>query len=542
MGDFFNVVIAIIAFLVGLTLIISLHELGHFIFAKKSNILCYEYAIGMGPLIYGKKKGETLYAVRCIPLGGYVSMADGAMGAELLKIDREVGINVDENNVVTEIVFDDTKKVKYIGNVVDRDIDAMNGEETLFIELNINGENKRFDVSKEAVLIEKKNKIQVAPYDRTFDSKSLWKRFITLFAGPGMNFVLAFVLYTIVGFSLGKTVSKPIVGSISEGISINNEEYVSPSYAAGLRKGDTIKAINGINVNSWNEANDVMATLAENETYDITYFSTLTNTDVTKEIRPIVYIGNMGVIGNIEELRYDNEGNLIKGARVYVYTTKAEKAGLNQLDIITKIDDTAIESWSDLIKFCCVDNQEEVSKGKNVKIELLRDGETKTIESFHLLSKKTVDGIRDLDYLRRSIGVSAKTKFDFGYSISNGFRGIGKSVRDVWNTLGLLFTSKDVGIKDLSGPVGIYSLVKNSLVGGFFNYLAFLGFLSVNIGIINLLPIPALDGGRIVFLGYEAVTRKKVNKKAENLITNIVFFLLLGLIIYITFNDVLRLF
>ena len=76
-------IIAIIAFIIVLSLIIIIHEGGHFFFAKKAKILCYEFSLGMGPVIYQKRKGETVYSLRAIPLGGYVSMA----GEEIVCVD-----------------------------------------------------------------------------------------------------------------------------------------------------------------------------------------------------------------------------------------------------------------------------------------------------------------------------------------------------------------------------------------------------------------------------------------------------------------------
>ena len=100
-----TIVIALIAFLFGLCLIISIHELGHFMFAKKYNVLCYDYSIGMGTLIYGKKKGETTYGVRAIPLGGFVAMADGDAFNNVLEKDLEIGLNLDADNKVSEIIL-----------------------------------------------------------------------------------------------------------------------------------------------------------------------------------------------------------------------------------------------------------------------------------------------------------------------------------------------------------------------------------------------------------------------------------------------------
>ena len=109
------------------------------------------------------------------------------------------------------------------------------------------------------------------------------------------------------------------------------------------------------------------------------------------------------------------------------------------------------------------------------------------------------------------------------------------------NTLGLLFFSDEVGIKQLSGPVGIFTMTSNAASAGFGSLLNFIGFLSVNIGFMNLLPIPALDGGRLVFVAYEAITKKKPSEKLQTALITVTMILLLGLILFVSFNDVLRL-
>ncbi|MBO5712276.1 MAG: site-2 protease family protein, partial [Acholeplasmatales bacterium] len=115
----------------------------------------------------------------------------------------------------------------------------------------------------------------------------------------------------------------------------------------------------------------------------------------------------------------------------------------------------------------------------------------------------------------------------------------------IFRTLKLLIAPSEVrqvGISDLSGFVGIFSMVMSFINSGFVALLAFAALLSVNIGVMNLLPIPALDGGRLVFLLYELITRRKPSKKVENTINNVFFILLMLLFVFITFNDVLRLF
>jgi len=111
----------------------------------------------------------------------------------------------------------------------------------------------------------------------------------------------------------------------------------------------------------------------------------------------------------------------------------------------------------------------------------------------------------------------------------------------MWDTLKYLFTGK-VGVNQLSGPVGIFSIVDSQAKQGLEALLYLVAYLSINVGIINLLPFPAFDGGRILFLLIEKIFRKPVSKKVENIIHSIGFMLIIALLIYVTFNDILRLF
>jgi len=112
----------------------------------------------------------------------------------------------------------------------------------------------------------------------------------------------------------------------------------------------------------------------------------------------------------------------------------------------------------------------------------------------------------------------------------------------VFVTFAALFGNSQITINELSGPVGIFAVIKQYLQTDFITFLAFVGMISANIGLVNLLPLPALDGGRIIFIGYELITRKKVNKKVETALINIVFWLVMILFVYITFKDIIRLF
>ncbi len=150
-----------------------------------------------------------------------------------------------------------------------------------------------------------------------------------------------------------------------------------------------------------------------------------------------------------------------------------------------------------------------------------------------------------IDKIQVKIGISPSMHFDFFGCIGTAFVNFWDDFTLIFRTLSLLIAPtsgiRQVGVQDLSSFVGIFSLVQTFVSSGFLSLLAFTAMLSVNIGVMNLLPIPALDGGRIMFLGYELVTRKKPSKKVENIINNVFFILLMILFVFVTYNDIVRL-
>ena len=104
-----DLIINLFAFVFSLGLIVALHELGHFFFAKKASILCFEYAIGMGPVLWSTRKGETQYAVRAIPIGGFVSMAGEQDLSIIIRRDAKIGLNLDGDEV-KEIILGSFEK------------------------------------------------------------------------------------------------------------------------------------------------------------------------------------------------------------------------------------------------------------------------------------------------------------------------------------------------------------------------------------------------------------------------------------------------
>jgi regulator of sigma E protease len=523
------IVLNILVFIIVLGVIILIHEFGHFIVAKKCNILVYEFAFGMGPLLVGKKKGETLYSIRAVPLGGFCSMGGEDINEAMISKGQKVGLVLDDTNTVIEFVLTlDTITPSVEGVVVDYDLYGIDETSKLFITLEVGGENKEYNVARNAIYSEKKinrkhkKSIQIVPRDRSFEAKALWKRLLVVFAGPLMNFVLAFfvfLLLSIVDVTQYKPSEEPIVGSLTT--------FAGTS----LKNGDRIIEINDVEVTKWD---DIGSWKQSASTYESVSVRVLRDgEEITFTMPTTIAIYSIGIY-NITQ---DNEIPTSPLGAVIGQNTEMSK-DLASGDIITKatIGDNSLDihSWNDLITFFKTNN-----KGGNVTLHVIRNLEELDIVVASYSEKLLVG--QGLTLFNASIGISPEFHYNFGYMWKNASVQFGKNAIIIFTTLGQLFTG-DVKITQLSGPVGIFKVVGSAMSNGVLSVLFLIGLLSVNVGIMNLLPIPALDGGRIVFLIYELITRRKVNKKVESTINNVAYILLLLFMAAIVVLDVIKLF
>ena len=278
-------IVSILYFVIILGIIVFVHEFGHFFFAKLFGIYVYEFSLGMGPKIFSKKgkKGETVYSIRAIPIGGYVAMANGDMADILIEEDDIISLKLEDDSV-TEIILDESiDEYDVKGKVIRTELKGEHGE-PLEIELEIDGENKTYPVLKDAFFVSSpKDRIQITPYERTMDSKPIWQRFIVLFAGGFMNFVTALLICIMCSFVSGtpNTSSNQIGETLDTG----------KAYAAGI----IVIAVNGKSVSSWNEFTKEMEkpTLTSDNKISITYKHD--NVENTISLTPDIYIYNVGI-------------------------------------------------------------------------------------------------------------------------------------------------------------------------------------------------------------------------------------------------------
>jgi regulator of sigma E protease len=342
-----------------------------------------------------------------------------------------------------------------------------------------------------------------------------------------MNFVLAFFIFLVVGLCSGvPNLDSSEIGAISKG-------YIAER--AGLQAGDVITMLGDTEINSWN---DISAYLDKNlgvEEIKVTF--NRNGEIIEKTLTPANISYRLGV-SNLGYEDYDGEG--LKVFLMFDDHYVAGKAGIKNGDVITAYyngsERVPLTSWKQLFDY--LDTDFDMS---SITIDYKRGEEVNTITS-DVWTERSINEIASGVKANTLLGISATTRFDFFGGIVNALTLFWNSITAVFVTLGALFGNSQITINELSGPVGIFAVVKQYLSTDFFTFMSFVGMISANIGLVNLLPLPALDGGRIVFIGYELVTRKKVNKNVETFLINIVFWLVMLLFVYITFKDIIRLF
>lgn len=406
-----------IIFLLGF--LITIHEFGHFAVAKLCKVKVNEFAIGFGPTIWKKQGKETKYAIRLIPLGGFVSME---------------------------------------------------GED-----------EKSEDV-------------------RSFSKASIPKRIAIVVAGATVNIIFALLVYFILATTTGTYITNEIDSTI--------EGYAAQS--AGLQAGDKILKINNKKVASKADLDKLM--LVNN------------GEELTIEIQREGEIKEYKIIptkveAQVTGIYLDEECKIAAVEK----ESSSEKQGIKVNDEILKIND--IEINKDINKALELINEE---KNKEIKITVKRDNAEIDI----ILTP-------DIEF-KYYLGVNLKQAPDnIGNRLINGGMLTKEFAFSIIDNLKQLFTGK-VGVDQMMGPVGISEVVAKT--DGIFEFIQMMALISLSLGVTNLLPIPALDGGKILILIIEAIRRKPLKQEVEINIQLIGFAILIGLSLLVTYQDILRIF
>ncbi|QMV40133.1 RIP metalloprotease RseP [Cohnella cholangitidis] len=401
-------------------LLVSLHEWGHYYFARRAGILVREFAIGFGPKLFSIKRGETRYTLRLLPIGGFVRMAGEDPEVVEVQPGQTLSVRVNKENVVTRLYLD---RLDERSGVMRGEVKSLDLERDLFISLDVDGELERYSVHPQALIIARGRETQIAPIDRQFGHKPVGKRALAIFAGPVMNFLLAFVLFGIYLLQVGVPLEN------SSKVFISKVLPDTPAEQSGLIDGDWVRSINGVAIGG-----------------DVEKFREQINASAGKPMNWIV----------------DRNG-----VEVPIKVTPAEDG----------------------------------------KIGVYPSGEMRNPTASETLS------------------FASTSMVEMTERIFEGFR---KLIRDF-------------NLNDIGGPVKTTQYTVEIAREGVDQLTFWAAILSLYLGIFNLLPIPALDGSRLLFLGIEAVRGKPIDPNRESMVHLVGFAMLMLLMIVVTYNDIVGL-
>ncbi len=209
------------------------------------------------------------------------------------------------------------------------------------------------------------------------------------------------------------------------------------------------------------------------------------------------------------------------------------EAGIEVGDKIIEVNGIKVNTWDKLTIAINL-------KNKDNKYEFVVEKKNGTVKSYDI-SPKIVTDDEGNETKTFGVGVGDKVYKGFGNAIKYAFTKLGSIIASMWLTI-ISLINGSLGLSSLSGPVGIYTVVGESAKVGFQSILYLTAYLSINLAVINAIPFPAFDGGRILFVIIEAIKGSKVDPKVENTFHSVGFFLLMALMLYITVQDIIRLF
>jgi regulator of sigma E protease len=424
--------------LLGLSILVGVHEAGHMIAAKYFGMRVEKFSIGFPPKIWGFKKGETEYSIGSIPLGGFVK----------------------------------------ISGMVDESLDTK-------------------DLNK-------------TPEPWEFRAKPAWQRLIVMMGGIIVNIVVGVLIFIFVLYIYGeKDYSAKEVNQRGIVVSTLGKKI-------GLKTGDKIIAINGKPYEKFHQVRDADVLLSDNSFYTVQRGDSVFDLKIPK-----------GFIGELSKRDKEIFIDPIFPFEVeeLVAGNNAERAGVKPGDKIIAVNQIPVQYFHELTEAL------QKFKGKKVDIKIIRGDKTMTLPV-----EVTPDG--KIGFVPRLLLKPVVEYYSFGQSI---VKGTGEAFGVISNNIrgfGKIF-KQEVNVSDaLGGPLAIAQQYGSRWEWP--RFWAFTGMLSMVLAFMNFLPIPALDGGHVVFLMYEMITRRKPSDKFMEVAQKIGMVLLLALMIFVFGNDIFK--
>jgi regulator of sigma E protease len=435
----------VLALVVTLGVLVTIHELGHFLVARASGAKVVRFSIGFGPVLFSRfDRRGTEFALAAVPLGGYVKILD-----------------------------------------------------------------------------EREGDVPAADADKTFNRLSAWWRIAFALGGPAANFVLAFVVYWAL-FVAGNTDIVPIIAE---------PEGNTPAHAAGLTGGREIVSIDGTTTESWPEISMALAArLGDSGAIEITSRVPGTNDlessrlDINAWQRGVDepdLFASLGLVPTLPPIL----GTIVEGG-------PAATAGLHAWDRIIAVDGKPIASWSDWV------NAVRGAADQRLTVELDRGGTALSV----VLTPVARSGEDGSQY--GFVGVAPlmrEVQYGLLEALPLGLRETGAKTLLTFDLMKKMVTGF-VSARNLSGPITIAKVAGDSARGGAKSFFRVLALLSISLGVLNLLPIPILDGGHVLFCLTELVIRRPVPDKVQAWGMQIGLALVGGMMLLAFYNDITRLF
>ena len=364
------------------------------------------------------------------------------------------------------------------------------------------------------------NQLNEEQLKNTFDSKPKWQRASIMFAGPLANFLLSIFIFTAIFISTVDPQTIPVIKSVDQNISYSTNETFLENDKIILINNTGVKDAKDINLELLSYAGfsgklnfSVLRPEADDPvTVGVNVTDFLPTSD--SQSNPSEHLGI-----NINYLVQPIIGKIITGG-------SADKAGLKSNDKILKIGNTNIYFADDI--------REKVSRNPNADLEfkVLRNDEI-------IYVPVKIDSEINQNIRVGVLGIAFGTSRSFSQSLSKGtYETYNLSIKTL-QFIGKMITG-NMGTENLSGPIGIAQMAGNTAQAGFLPFMYLMALLSISLAVINLLPIPVLDGGQLSLLALEAVRGKPLPEKVENIIYTGGAALVVMLMIFAIFNDVLR--